>query len=512
MSLNRIGSKYINFILTEIINVQIHPYQTLAFNHFTRSQALYTTNMNMLTEWALTNLVAYGVPMLVLISYVGSLGIPFPITFVIISAGAFTRTGLLDWRLAVLACLVGSALADNSEYLLGRMAHKWLKKRFGGKPVWQKAQSTINRQGGWAILLTRFWLTPLAPAINVIAGSRYPYVRFLFFDLVGQLLWVLLYGGLGYLFAAELEAISQTVSWFSGLSVVLVLLANGAYFLVKRHKTSPASELVLEPSVLGTRPLLQEINIYAGLKRYDRKDAGWYGNKGRIERMKGWPMKTSILAVIPAYNESEHIAKVVEVARRSLPVLVVDDGSFDETARQAEAAGAEALRQVPNQGKGAALRAGIRRALDQGYEAVITLDGDGQHDAAEITKFLEAYNNQPADLIIGKRSFNKMPLTRRLANTGGRWLFTWAIGQPIPDNQSGYRLVSRRLMEALLASSESGFEFEVEMFATCLKRKYVLAWVPIRTIYCGETSHIHPFHHLVNFLRIIWSTRQRMRA
>jgi len=197
--------------------------------------------MNIMTEWALTNLTAYGIPMLLFFSYIGSLGIPFPNTVVIMAAGAFCRTGLLDWRLAVLVCLLGAALADNSEYLLGRLAQPWLKRRFGQKAVWQQAQATINRQGGWAVLLTRFWLMPLAPAINVIAGARYPFARFLVFDLVGQLLWVLLYGGLGYLFAAQWQWFSQAAGVFSGLSMALFVVALGVFYLLRRHKARPAA-------------------------------------------------------------------------------------------------------------------------------------------------------------------------------------------------------------------------------------------------------------------------------
>ncbi len=191
--------------------------------------------MNSLTELVLTNLAIYGVPILIFVSYIGSLGIPFPITMVIVAAGAFSRTGLIDWRLAMLACLIGAALADNSEFLLGRLAQPWLKRRFGQKEIWQQAQSIINRQGGWAIMLTRFWLTPLAPAVNVIAGSRYPYAQFLFFDVLGQFFWVLLYGGLGYLFAAQWTLVSKALSTFSGLSMALVFLAAVAYFLVQRR-------------------------------------------------------------------------------------------------------------------------------------------------------------------------------------------------------------------------------------------------------------------------------------
>jgi glycosyltransferase involved in cell wall biosynthesis len=221
---------------------------------------------------------------------------------------------------------------------------------------------------------------------------------------------------------------------------------------------------------------------------------------------------SSLIAILPAYNEAAHIAEVAGVARRFLPVLVVDDGSADETARLAEAAGAEVLRQVPNQGKGAALRAGFRLALERGCDAAITLDSDGQHDPLEIPKFLEAYQCGQADLIVGARCFDQMPLTRRAANLSGRWLFNWALGRYIPDNQSGYRLISRRLMEALLASDETGFEFEVEMIAACLKRGYNLDWVPIRTIYAGEASHIRPLHHVANFVRVVLKTRKMMAA
>ena len=98
-----------------------------------------------------------------------------------------------------------------------------------------------------------------------------------------------------------------------------------------------------------------------------------------------------ILALIPGYEEGPRIGRVVEAARRHLPVLVVDDGSTDDTAARAEAAGARVIRQVPNQGKGAALRAGFRLALDEGWDAVLTLDADGQHDPDEIPRFVAAF-------------------------------------------------------------------------------------------------------------------------
>lgn len=218
-----------------------------------------------------------------------------------------------------------------------------------------------------------------------------------------------------------------------------------------------------------------------------------------------------ILALVPAYNEQDRITPVLTTARQHLPVLVVDDGSRDATANRAEAAGVHVLRQQPNQGKGAALVAGFRWALDEDYEAVITLDADGQHDPAEISAFLEAYQARHSDLIIGARDFSQMPLVRKIANTLGQLAFSWALGQPIRDNQSGYRLISRRLIEAMLSSSEHGFEFEVEMITICVEKDYTLDWVPIRTIYAGEASHIRPVQHVLNFLRVVRDTRRRIR-
>src|SRR5437867_8104869 len=100
---------------------------------------------------------------------------------------------------------------------------------------------------------------------------------------------------------------------------------------------------------------------------------------------------SSVVAVVPAHDEGPRIEAVIRTAMRHVPVLVIDDGSADDTGDRARAAGATVLRQEPNQGKGAALRTGFRAALEDGVEAVITLDGDGQHDPAEIPGFLGSY-------------------------------------------------------------------------------------------------------------------------
>jgi glycosyltransferase involved in cell wall biosynthesis len=236
----------------------------------------------------------------------------------------------------------------------------------------------------------------------------------------------------------------------------------------------------------------------------------YQGNQSRIKTIsQGAGMtETKILALIPAYNEASAISAVVTRARSYLPVLVVDDGSRDETVSRAETAGAHVLRQVPNQGKGKALRAGFRQALSEGYDAVLTLDADGQHDPDEIPLFIEAYRQGQPHLVIGKRTFKEMPLVRRLANTLGTTLFSWAMRQPVLDNQSGYRLISRQVMESCLSSQEEGFEFEVEMIVVCARQGLRMAWVPIRTIYGDEKSHIQPLQHGYNFIRLVLKTRR----
>ena len=231
----------------------------------------------------------------------------------------------------------------------------------------------------------------------------------------------------------------------------------------------------------------------------------------------GAAQRGRILALIPAHDEAQRIARVVAGASRQLPVLVVDDGSADETAAIAEEAGARVIRQSPNQGKGAALRAGFAAALDEGAEAVITLDGDGQHDPAEIPAFLGLYARRaiagvPSELIVGRRSFSRMPPLRRAANWLGTFTLSAAVGRWIHDNQSGYRLIGRRLMAAMRDSEEQGFAFEVEMIAVCLREGWSIGWVPIRTIYGDETSHIRPGRHMREFLAVTARARRIARS
>ena len=188
--------------------------------------------------------------------------------------------------------------------------------------------------------------------------------------------------------------------------------------------------------------------------------------------------RAAVLAIVPAHDEAGRVGRVVgALSAQGLPLLVIDDGSSDGTGAEALAAGARVLRLEPNRGKGAALKAGFKAALDvsaedggpaDGWTAFLSLDGDGQHDPAEVPRFLEVWDRTGADLVVGMRDYRDMPPVRWFTNSVSRLLFSWALGERIPDNQSGYRLRSRRLAEAALSSHEEGFAFEVEEIAICL--------------------------------------------
>jgi glycosyltransferase involved in cell wall biosynthesis len=222
--------------------------------------------------------------------------------------------------------------------------------------------------------------------------------------------------------------------------------------------------------------------------------------------------KPAVLALIPAWNEADRIRPIIEGAQIHLPVLVVDDGSTDRTAEVAEAAGAFVVRHPENRRKGAALQTGFAWSLEYGYDAVVTLDADGQHDPAEIPKLLAALEAGEGDLIIGERDFKQMPWPRWWSTPLGSWFLSLALGVKITDNQSGYRLLTRRLLERLQLTS-TGFEMEVEMIAEAVLMGIPIAWVPIRTIYgIDKSSYFHPVKDTLRFIRMVWQIWRKRRA
>ncbi len=220
-----------------------------------------------------------------------------------------------------------------------------------------------------------------------------------------------------------------------------------------------------------------------------------------------------IIILVPAYNEARFIGDVVKGALKYGPVIVIDDGSNDETGAAAALAGAKVIAHAVNRGKGKALNTGFTYGVQRKVGAAITLDADGHHDPDEIPKFIEAFRAGLGDVIIGQRDFSQMPAKNQFGNRTGTFLLGLAMGQPIPDNQSGYRLLSRAVMETVQTDA-TRFEAEVELLLRAHLAGFRIAWVPIKTIYNDKVSHFRPLHDSWLFLKMtwrIWRARRRGR-
>lgn len=217
-------------------------------------------------------------------------------------------------------------------------------------------------------------------------------------------------------------------------------------------------------------------------------------------------MTPRVLALIPAHNEADRIGAVVTQARPLVDdVVVIDDGSDDETAAVAEKAGAKLLRHEKNRGKGGAIATALDYFKQSGAAFAVLLDADGQHDPSEITKFLETANREQADIVIGTRmgDTGDMPFVRRVTNRFTSWVTSQLAGQRIPDSQCGYRLLRREVLKDLRLST-ARFETETEMLVQAARAGHRVVSIPIRTIYeSGHTSHIHPFRDTIRFFTFV---------
>ena len=190
-------------------------------------------------------------------------------------------------------------------------------------------------------------------------------------------------------------------------------------------------------------------------------------------------------ALIPAYNMARTIAQVVQQTRRHLPkVLVIDDGSEDSTARLARENGASVFRTSRNRGKGWALRCGFKHVLQESWEGVVTLDGDLQHDPAEIPSLIKAYEDTNTHIVVGSRmtEVKEMPCLRYHMNRIGVACISWAAKQPVDDTQSGFRLYRREVLESI-PLWKSRYDAETEVLIKAGLRGMRITSVPIKTIY-----------------------------
>lgn len=209
------------------------------------------------------------------------------------------------------------------------------------------------------------------------------------------------------------------------------------------------------------------------------------------------PIELSRFAVvIPAYNEAATIRGVASRALQQIPcVIVVDDGSTDDTATVIAGLPVVLLTNNENLGKAASLWRGMQHALNAGVDAVITLDGDGQHEPEEIPRLINEFQNRPDAIIIGSRLEDKhhIPTARYYANRFANFWIAWAAGYPLADSQSGFRVYPARLLRGITISHDkaASFVFESEILIEAGRMGLNSVAVPIKAVYTG---HARPSH------------------
>jgi glycosyltransferase involved in cell wall biosynthesis len=207
--------------------------------------------------------------------------------------------------------------------------------------------------------------------------------------------------------------------------------------------------------------------------------------------------------VVPCLNEARAIDDIVRAVLEHLrQIVVVDDGSSDETAEIARQAGATVLLHEHSLGKGVALRTGFDWAQEQGFSWALAMDGDGQHTASDIPGFLKEAESGGAEMIIGNRlgDAKAMPGVRRWVN---RWMsrrLSSFCGIEIPDSQCGFRMIHLDSWKTLTFSARR-FEVESELLVRFAAAGFRIRSVPVQTRYGAETSKIHPIRDTIRWFR-----------
>ncbi len=230
----------------------------------------------------------------------------------------------------------------------------------------------------------------------------------------------------------------------------------------------------------------------------------------KIERDPLAQIRSQTAAVIPAYQDEKHIGNIVRRTRERLDhVLVVDDGSSDQTAQRARDAGAQVIVHDQNRGKGEAIKTGLGYWLDREVMWVNLLDSDGQHLPEEIDRFLTAAGATQLTFFIGNRMNNLagMPFIRRVVNRYMSRQISRVCGQEIPDTQCGFRMLHRQLIPQLLGGGDR-FDYDTEVLIIASRKGYRIESVPITTIYTDQVSKIRPLRDAIRFLKLMWRYRK----
>lgn len=219
-------------------------------------------------------------------------------------------------------------------------------------------------------------------------------------------------------------------------------------------------------------------------------------------------MGKTFLVLIPAYNASSTIFELIEKTSKLVDksdIVVVDDGSQDQTFAIAQKVGASVLKHPINKGKGEALKTGFKFAVKKNYNAVLTMDADLQHDPSSINDFLQKANENFSGIIIGTREINlkKMPFARWLTNNLTSVILSILSGQRIRDSQSGYRLIATQVLKRIKLRAKK-YDLESEILVKAGRRGFKIDSVPIGTIYRGSKSFINPFVDTGRFIKLMW--------
>jgi glycosyltransferase involved in cell wall biosynthesis len=203
-----------------------------------------------------------------------------------------------------------------------------------------------------------------------------------------------------------------------------------------------------------------------------------------------------VCILIPAYNAESTLGSVLAKTQPlGLDTIVVNDGSLDETGSVALEHGVHLLEHPSNLGKGAALRTGFQYILEKGYDAIITLDADAQHDPSEIPFLLNVFEKVRPDILIGSRAqeFDRMTFLRRFWNRLGAKAIARYCHTDITDSQSGFRVIRAEALRKVELFT-SGFETEMELLIKACKKGFSVLSVPIliREVDGTGSSHFRP--------------------
>lgn len=217
-------------------------------------------------------------------------------------------------------------------------------------------------------------------------------------------------------------------------------------------------------------------------------------------------MVEDILVIIPAHNEEKNIGGILKELKKYFSnILVVNDGSTDKTEEIAKQENVIVISHKTCQGKGEALKTGFKYAIEKKFDAVITMDGDGQHFPEESIKFVENYRKKSyVGIWIGKRDIfsEDMPFIRKITNLSMSILISFLSLQWIPDTQCGYRLIKRQVIEKIKLYT-SHFETESEILIKAGWMGFKIKSIPIKTVYGEEKSKIRPVRDTLRFFKML---------